>query len=797
MAEVDTIFSIKRLYSLIEICRPFLAKKELDDSVKLASAIKKRNFILGPSGTGLSLVNILDNAFGESANPRKTGRMKKYLMHEDLLVRELSIDENLFRDKLPILINGLTATSLINGRKEGIDPFSNLHLFSTLFIEQINERFPIEFLDQFLLFYVQPVTYIQRILQQGGNFGLEHILRERIEREIDAEIDGIGFGTLAKFEDTSPKQGNSRFDPNMFSFERFRSALQSSPELLMPEDNHDRIFDFQRSLELKRYEIHCNNQIMALKFAWVLDQLFPFVVKTLRNYDLNGIPLYMEKTSDSARIVNDSAYYSGKPLRFHFVGGDHGIMANTPERMPFLGICHPTAMARLIGLFDNMYMTWSNQYSRRTVSLTRPKIQEIVRYDSSGKYPFLLVEENLGDKHPNLQDLADEILSEREISILRDFSYVHRIGFCRIEPRIVELLKTDASIYHGLRALDKSNRRWFVELDGKRIVTSDMISGFFNMRAIKEEKADFRGSELGLPTGGKVDTRSLERFQQSGVLDVGCTLEKLISGLSESVAKSLVREQIQYASSETLEELFRFADKTTLESSAQIRGTAIHRLSSSPLEGLVHYDTLTRAGLEPKPSNLYTETPFSWSLNIDGVSFSVSMHPDAYLFLKRDDSNYDIVIIDTKTNSVKPYIEHKYLQQTFFYGWLLKQIVESELNIEIHNIYTVLNKNAFYTKRVITIPHSIYRPQRFSPITLFDSDDPMHMIMPQLVCKIATEKEVLKEDPNYYIRYKSMQEEKGNCKKCYTEHRMICDRLAAKRTSGENIFHFFKDASSA
>src|SRR3989344_3503204 len=150
MAEVDTIFSIKRLYSLIEICRPFLAKKELDDSVKLASAIKKRNFILGPSGTGLSLVNILDNAFGESANPRKTGRMKKYLMHEDLLVRELSIDENLFRDKLPILINGLTATSLINGRKEGIDPFSNLHLFSTLFIEQINERFPIEFLDQFL-----------------------------------------------------------------------------------------------------------------------------------------------------------------------------------------------------------------------------------------------------------------------------------------------------------------------------------------------------------------------------------------------------------------------------------------------------------------------------------------------------------------------------------------------------------------------------------------------------------------------------------------------------------------------
>src|SRR3989344_277747 len=724
MAEVDTIFSIKRLYSLIEICRPFLAKKELDDSVKLASAIKKRNFILGPSGTGLSLVNILDNAFGESANPRKTGRMKKYLMHEDLLVRELSIDENLFRDKLPILINGLTATSLINGRKEGIDPFSNLHLFSTLFIEQINERFPIEFLDQFLLFYVQPVTYIQRILQQGGNFGLEHILRERIEREIDAEIDGIGFGTLAKFEDTSPKQGNSRFDPNMFSFERFRSALQSSPELLMPEDNHDRIFDFQRSLELKRYEIHCNNQIMALKFAWVLDQLFPFVVKTLRNYDLNGIPLYMEKTSDSARIVNDSAYYSGK-------------------------------------------------------------------------HPFLLVEENLGDKHPNLQDLADEILSEREISILRDFSYVHRIGFCRIEPRIVELLKTDASIYHGLRALDKSNRRWFVELDGKRIVTSDMISGFFNMRAIKEEKADFRGSELGLPTGGKVDTRSLERFQQSGVLDVGCTLEKLISGLSESVAKSLVREQIQYASSETLEELFRFADKTTLESSAQIRGTAIHRLSSSPLEGLVHYDTLTRAGLEPKPSNLYTETPFSWSLNIDGVSFSVSMHPDAYLFLKRDDSNYDIVIIDTKTNSVKPYIEHKYLQQTFFYGWLLKQIVESELNIEIHNIYTVLNKNAFYTKRVITIPHSIYRPQRFSPITLFDSDDPMHMIMPQLVCKIATEKEVLKEDPNYYIRYKSMQEEKGNCKKCYTEHRMICDRLAAKRTSGENIFHFFKDASSA
>lgn len=930
MTEVDSIFTIKQLYSNIEIARAFLVAKGINDPALLLEYLKNSGGLrVTPSKKSISQQNIssqkislddvLTAAFTEANEPKKVGRLKKYKMHGEILLEELKrTDNNPFKNKIPILVNGLCVTDYRSGRKSGIDPYSNSHLFSTLFIEAVSGMFPFEFLDMFRLVYVQPVPYIQKpaVKEEIINasipypdrqdshtefeldnefIGLEEILKYRIETDINPQINakgGIGFGALIKFDDITPKRGNSVYDPALLSLKSVRQVLISTPELVNENATFNGIIDLERYLELKQYEIHLNTQIMAIKFAQILDLIFPHIIGTMKEYGIKGIPLYMEKTSDSARVIENAVAYSETPLRFHFIGGEEGILANTPELMPFMGICHPTAMGRLLGFIENVYMTWSKRFVKSARKAGKPKeIINVVRYQSVDEYPFFLLENGTRDKHPNMHDLAENLLSEDEVRHVREFAYTHRIGFSRIEPRVVELLTRDTSIYCGLRTMDKSNRRWLQELEGKKIVTPDMIHGFFEMPSIKNARAneanepvegdvsanasasasqagkegglkriksDFRGSEFSLPTCPKLDRRWFAKYYKSVIgtdnhsdtessLDTGCSIEKIVTSMPREKRKQLLREQLSKEAKDIVDEFFR-THTQEMESMFAIRGTAIHKVSSAPLDRLVHYETLRKAGIEPRASDCYTETPFLHTITQKDLCylkdnadlkhkivrpFTVSIHPDAYFFLEREDTytdeekssgkgdnekinngkritkNYDLVIIDTKTNRVTPYPEHKYILQTFFYGWLIKHIVEEELDrdesndyeltsggfgeltipkVRIHNIYTVLNKNAFYrgfynkgdTKKEEQMPHATYREQKFSPITLFTPDDVMHEVILNMLCSIVEEKNGLQQGAICFSDYKSQQEKTGRCDKCYMEHQLVCKLLKEK-----------------
>lgn len=807
MGEVDSIFTIKRLYQHLEIARSFLRLRNIDKPAAFLSSLRNNGGLKTRTPSGeISLENILDAAFQEATDPRKAGAVKKYRLYEEKRLEEVSASEklrNYFVGRIPIFVNGLCVTDYSRGIKKGIDPYSNNHLFSTIFLESVNESFPFEFLDLFRLVYVQPMIYTQQWkMEDSGEVGLEDMLRYHVEAEINPTIQGIGFGPLFKSDDPSPKKGNSIYDPVMFSIKPLKKMLETAPELLQEAATYDGKLDFGRFLESKRYEAHLNVQLLAKRFAHLIDAIFPYVHPALKEYGLTGLPLFMEKTSDSARVMDAVMAYAERPVRFQFVGGEQGILANTPELMPTLGICHPSALGRLLGLMENIHQQWSKRFARRsfTQSLAKPKL-EIIRYCSQEDFPFLLLEEGTEERHPNLHDLARELLSSEELHHVKEFAYARRLGFARIEPRIASLLTSNPSIYHGLRSLNKTNSCWQEELAGKKILTADQIPGFFALPPVyfgKEKnelpKSHFRGSEFSLPTTPTMDKRWFSDYSE-GLIDIGCTLEKMVSGMDKEQKKAILREQLAEEPLEIREEFFA-AHNSELESTFAIRGTAIHKISSAPREGLVHYETLAKAGLEPKSPENYTETPFYHTLSLEGKKVTVSLHPDAYLFLQggnlqRGEQDFDVIILDTKTNRVTPYPEHKYLQQTFFYGWVIKHIMENGLNVKVHNIYAVLNKNAFYRgfygKKEEPWPHATYREQKFSPITKFSPEDFFHQAIPNILAKIIQEKEAIREDTVYLTEYVEGKKKKETCEKCYLEHSLICKKLIARYRNGINL----------
>ncbi len=802
MGEVDSIFTIKHLHQHIEIARPFLRLLNIDNPAALLASLKNHGGLRRNAHSNeISLESILQTAFQNAEDSRKVGMMKKYRLYEEARLEEISSPERLeraFSGRIPLFINGLCVTDYSRGIKYGVDPYSNSHLFSTLFLESAGEIFPREFLDLFRLIYIQPVIYTQQLITgEIKELGLEDTLRHRVETEINPALSGIGFGELYKSKDPSPKKGNSRYHPALFSLKPFKKILETAPELLREAATYDGKLDFDHFLESKRYETHLNIQLLAKRFAHLIDSILPQIHPALKEYGLTGLPLYMEKTSDSARVMDAARTYAENPIRFQFVGGESGILASTPELMPTLGICHPSAMGRLLGLMENIHQQWSKQFIRRpfTQKLTKQKV-DVICYHSQEDFPFLLLEEGTEERHPNLQDLAKEMLSPEELKYVQEFSYAHRVGFARIEPRLVTLLTSNPSIYHGLRSSDKTNSCWQEELARKTVLTADQIPGFLALPSIclgnELPKSNFRGSEFSLPTTPKMDKRWHALYEEGRVI-VGCTLEKLISGMNREQRMAILQEQLSEEPPEIQEE-FRATHNQKLESIFALRGTAIHKISSAPKEGLVHYETLSKAGLEPKSPESYTETPFYHRLNLEGREITVSLHPDAYLFLQRGKQDYDLIILDTKTNRVTPYPEHKYLQQTFFYGWIIKQMMEESLGFKVHNIYTVLNKNAFYRgfygKNEAPLPHATYREQKLSPITKFSEEDFLHQAIHKILARIMEEKESLRNYATPLDEYFKKKEKDEACEKCYLEHRLVCKRLIAQYQNGINVSAF-------
>ncbi|RLE45127.1 hypothetical protein DRJ25_06070 [Candidatus Woesearchaeota archaeon] len=728
-------------------------------------------------------------------------RMEKFRQRDNLVSQVLLEERERFEGIIPIFVSG-TSVSEYNPYKEiGIDPYSLAHLFTTNYLEAINEMdFSEEILNKIILFYLHPDKYIQETRKQDEEFIIKDILSEKI-KEKELNIKGVGYGTLFKTRQDTYKTGNSVFN----------TGLLSEKVALREEQVFDGVWENLKNLKkinledkeiIKqkiRTEVAINQHLMGLRFADILDKIQPAIIRARKEHGF-GIPLYMQKNSPSARIMKLAKKYAEKNLPDLFFIGK-GILAGTPEKIPLGGISHPTALGKLFGFIDSL-----SEQERGLKELKAKKTEKtnLIRYEQAENIPWLLCEQDTKNSHPNIEDLTNKILSEERIETLSKYMETFRIGVSRIEPRIVSLMTTNSNINTGFRWKNKENRLWFNELDGKELVTPDMIPGFLEMKCITEgKKADIRGSELSHMTTPKIDRKWIRNYEK-GTIDAGCTIEKLISTIPYSIQKQILQEQMKKEPDETIQEFFMFHDDD-LEPIFARRGTDLHAISSEPMKGLVHYKTLEllnnpkhpfKSNIKPKSSANYCETPFFIELEIEGKRFTASMHPDAYLFLKKGDQNYDIIIIDTKTNPVRPYPEHKYLQQTFFYGWLIKQAMKKELCLEIENIYTALNKNAFYKsikEPPKYAPHSTFREQKYSPITAFFKGDIIFEIMPKIVRKIIDDKELLRNDSDYFKNYKK---ESKYCNKCFVSQRMICDWISRRLSEGENIKELFSNINN-
>jgi len=271
----------------------------------------------------------------------------------------------------------------------------------------------------------------------------------------------------------------------------------------------------------------------------------------------------------------------------------------------------------------------------------------------------------------------------------------------------------------------------------------------------------------------------------------------MIGGIDRNKKLELILEALEVFPDEQ-EEYWEFHDEKG-ESKFTRRGTAIHYLGSGWIDGLVHAETLAKGGFEPRPSTAYTETPFFerfvFPSSEGPIPFTSSMHPDLYYFRKRGDNEFDMVIMDTKSNRVTEYPEHKYLLQTLYYGIFISSIMEKNLGSKIHNIYVVFNKNAFHLgfggRIDNVIPHHYFRAQKRSRTTKFGPDHPIRLLVPHLVGEIMLEKQLMKEEKGYFFHSRREQNKKHRCKKCFQEQRLLCRYLSREFLLGEDVREYF------
>jgi hypothetical protein len=763
MAHIDTIFTIKQLYANLFINKPFLKRQGIDSPESFCNALPKTSFPK-KSTSSPNLTDILTDAFDSCEDRTKVGRYQKYQDFHELLLTHLRENSH---ETIPLFVSGESITDTMNPKKKGIDPYASHHLFSGLLLDELS-TYPIAFTQQFRFLPIQPVTYIQKSIETSTGLSLQDVMKPHVDT---IQTTGVGFGTLERAIESSGEQGNSYYSDVLLSAKKAIAEIE-------PDDP-----EYITKKKKAQMTVYLNQQILALKYASIVDILAQESIPILKSYRLNGFPVYMEKTSPSAQVIKRIDSYSKVPFKTYPVGGVDGILMNTPERMPVQGICHPSALNRLSGFFQSLYQKIEPEASRSFQRYERRQNPHAFSYISAEQHPFLLIPDLCEDRELNIEQVFEKTLSETEQRLIKNFAYKNKIGFTRLEPRLLTLFTQDQIVYTGFRNMDKQNRFWKNEIQGKRILPPSEIDGFFSMDAIREDKADFRGSLLSLPTTPRITQEWLNDAHQ-GNLDVGCSIEKLIA--SSEHKTDLLKRYLPDAPLEMQKDFWN-THLATYESIPAVRGTAIHTLSTVPFEGLAEYDMTEPLGFSISPDN-YAEFPIHYSIDADRTEtnkgFSISMHPDALFFLEHD-NKYDILIIDTKTNRVTPYPEHKYILQTFTYAWVIKQLMQEQLGKEIDSTYTVLNKNAFYknfgdiacddTEDIL--PHHTYRPQVFSPITRFENTNPLHSLIIPYFETIRDEQDHIVTDPSYSSSYKRRAEQKNRCKKCYTEHKIICDRL--------------------
>lgn len=767
-ALVDTVFNIKHSYALLKIIMPFLRNEGWDDPGEIRRFMKSSSHY---SIDGqISLMSILQQDFESYDDPKRTARYHKLEKANEVVLEELVKEEHVLAGRIPVLGNGLSVgpDGLI---KDGHDPFSNKFMASSLLLlagDQYDAN--MDFLDNFVFFYIGPVCFPVVFCQSDGEIGIRHALEEGIK---ELPLKGIGFGSLRKFDAETEKVGDFHYRQGLFSIEPDLRIFKNNPAQLQPEVERFGGGDRDRYLEYRRHEVYLNKLLMSMATNVLFRHLKGGLRETLHRFGTK-VPLFMEEGSDSKNIVDEAlelvdggrkeGYMPTKSLR---------AMSNVKDSTT-LGICHPKAQSKLFGYLDALYYQHTGKTAGRQLLIPRTP-GEIIKYESFGEFPYILLEEGAFG-HPNAHDLARQIWTQEHRDVVERFTQANRVGMMRIEPRLVELMRMEAEFYNGFRSEDKTNHPWQPEIRGKEWLFPEDV-GIFELDSCgRNDRGDFRGSEFGS--------------------QLPCTIENMIGSMPMERRKELQRKRLPEEDPELVQKFFEYHDEETLEPMHALRGTAIHLLSSSPMESLVHYRTLERAGLPATSSDKYCELSFTVQPDIkdgEGKPITLTFHPDCLLFLKHPDEHYDILVLDTKTRGVTPYPARGYLYQAAMYGMMIRHEMETHLKARVENIYTVFNHSAHFVpgREVDESPHQTYRQQRFSPITRFPRDHKVFRHIAGTISKVVSEKRSFKDDRSLFVPYVNANRSASVCDRCYADRRMVCNQLYAEAKGGNDIREAF------
>ncbi|HLP79654.1 MAG TPA: hypothetical protein VK158_03405, partial [Acidobacteriota bacterium] len=208
MGEVDTVFYIKQVYTNLAINKPWLAHRDIDDPKKFLKALRRNSYFHGKRRKPI-LEDIVHTAFMDADNTKKSGRMSQYQLHEQAILEYIKNTTDL---TIPIFTEGTTVTGFGRAEKEGIDPYSNSHLFTTLLIAHAYYHHDISFLKKLQFWSVQPVTYVSEFFEEHSVPGIREIVAPQLPD---------WRGTLYKNDDIAPKIGNSRFNPTLLDHTSF------------------------------------------------------------------------------------------------------------------------------------------------------------------------------------------------------------------------------------------------------------------------------------------------------------------------------------------------------------------------------------------------------------------------------------------------------------------------------------------------------------------------------------------------------------------------------------------------
>ncbi|NQU98868.1 hypothetical protein HQ533_05365 [Candidatus Woesearchaeota archaeon] len=819
---VDNIFIIKTPDSLFRVLRGVFEKNNLEKAEDFAP------YILYSSKSKREnerLMEYLELIINNANDDKKSGRMRKHELFEKTLFEKISEERDFFKGRIVIPINGLSVDEY--GRRDGLDPYSPEFRFSSRALS-LQNHYDHEFLKTVPLFmYMQPATFTQMFKEWNGGLRLEDLLSQDLkeftyeerykkkfqndfpeelryqeqqeleevvlnefeempfqpsilelihepEQEYDPFIEtvgSIGFGSLTKPSDMLV--GSLRYREILFDLRPIKRAIEKSPSTfekdVLRTEKFSSVKDFLRHHSRR---IHIAKTLMAIKWGFYFQMLEENLKEMIDEYNLRGIPLYMEKTSATSDIIKQAIKFSGTNLPIQYIGGFEGIVAG---KLVVDGIHSEPAFRRLSGFLSSTQSIWKGDYSRTRVRASKPDTT-LVKYESSEKIPWVKLEESIHGRHPNMEDMVEALMIEREQAIVDRYSRRTQSGVCRIEPRLVELKNYKGVIIDGRASETKVLLEWQKEIEGKEWILDLKAENYFGDKAtfLEEQdpdndvESDFRGSEFSPP--------------------VNCSIEKVISRAMKENGFELIK---RITTDEQKRDFYRFFDPELKEPIAALRGTKLHEVGLQPFPSLVHYETLRQIGIEPMPSSNYCEILFQDTLFNPRTenNFSISFHPDTLFFMKDQNDVYDVVVIDKKTNREISYPETYYTKQIAFYGLMVKKFLE-ENGYKTGNTYLILDKNAFNDQFVVKgeeLPpfHNInvFRPQKYERIMRFTPKSTFPDSVMEEVYKIVAEKDILmSNDWAYFVEMRERMEiSKGkSCKNCFFEKQVICDKVIEK-----------------